>query len=323
MTTMLRSTLVVAIGLIGMTQSASAKPTTPPPPKTTVADPGVAGSVETHKVAPGTAKGADAGGNPIRPQGTPLSANIAKPHVRGAAQKDKIEVKYGPCTPGTANCDGARTGCITQSGDPNYFDPPTVTYVRVNNGPWDAVRVSCGVPDSVTIPGAPGEPPATVAVEPPPVPTFAQIQTAFKELPFSKPSVSVQPKGMRTLINLPTYYEASWPDDAGLEPGEVSKPVTLLSWTVEFKISARDYRYDFGDDTTSRWTSSAGGTYPDGDVTHTYTDTGDMDVKVDARLTGQYRVNGGAWQDIATTADLQDEPVDTLEVVGTRTRLTS
>ncbi|MHA7127024.1 hypothetical protein ACRTEC_11675 [Janibacter indicus] len=48
-----------------------------------------------------------------------------------------------------------------------------------------------------------------------------------------------------------------------------------------------------------------------------------MDVKVDARLTGQYRVNGGQWQDIATVADLQNEPVDTLEILGTRTRLVS
>ena len=80
---------------------------------------------------------------------------------------------------------------------------------------------------------------------------------------------------------------------AGLQPGETSKPVKLLSWTIDFRVAAQDYRYDFGDGTTSGWTTSTGGTYPDGDVTHTYKNTGDMDVKVDARLTGQYRVNGG------------------------------
>lgn len=44
-------------------------------------------------------------------------------------------------------------------------------------------------------------------------------------------------------------------------------------------------------------------------------------MKVDARLVGQFRVNGGAWQDLGAVADLQDEPVAELQVVGTRTRL--
>ncbi|UTT67283.1 hypothetical protein NMQ01_06110 [Janibacter sp. CX7] len=174
----------------------------------------------------------------------------------------------------------------------------------------------------MTVPGAPGQPPRTVPVQAPPVPTFAQIQTAFRELPFSKPSVTVQPRGNKTLKGLKTFYAAQWPDDSGLEPGEVSDKIKLLSWTVEFKVAAKEYRYDFGDGTTSGWTTSTGGTYPDGDVVHTYKDTGTREIKVDARLTGQYRVNGGQWQDIATVADLQDEPVDTLEVLGTRTRLT-
>lgn len=118
-------------------------------------------------------------------------------------------------------------------------------------------------------------------------------------------------------------YTACWPSEGGLKPGDVSKPVKLLSWTIEFKIAAKDYRYDYGDGSTSEWTSSPGGVYPDGDITHTYERTGSRSVKVDARLVGQYRVNGGAWQDLGTVADLQDEPVTDLEVLGTRTRLVS
>lgn len=280
-------------------------------------------SVEEHGVLPGTTKGAEAGGAPAARSGTPRSANISQPTVKGTKKADKIEVKYDPCEPDMDECNGTRAGCITLSGDPSNFDTPIVTSVRVNNGPWEPVRVSCGIPDSVTVPGAPGQPPRTVQVQQPPVPTFAQIQTAFRELPFSKPSVTVQPKGNKTLKGLKTFYAAQWPDDSGLEPGEVSDKIKLLSWTVEFKVAAKEYRYDYGDGTTYGWTTSMGGTYPDGDVVHTYKDTGTREIKVDARLTGQYRVNGGQWQDIATVADLQDEPVDTLEVLGTRTRLTS
>ncbi|KRE39294.1 hypothetical protein ASG73_02885 [Janibacter sp. Soil728] len=153
------------------------------------------------------------------------------------------------------------------------------------------------------------------------MPTIAQIRSAFLELPFAKASVSMEPHGNKTLVGLPTYYEAAWPHRAGLEPGDVSDAQQLLSWTIQFKIIAKDYRYTYGDGTRSEWTTSRGGVYPDGDITHTYETTGTRSVKVDARLVGQYRVNGGAWQDLGAVADLQDEPVTRLGVVGTRTRL--
>ncbi|MDN5716688.1 MAG: hypothetical protein L0G89_05580, partial [Janibacter sp.] len=271
----------------------------------------------------GTLKGGDTGGAPDLPSNRARPVNLAKTNVKGTKPKDKVEVKYEDCTNSMSECAGTRAGCSTLSGNPNYFEPPTVTYVSVNDGAWERTRLSCGMPDSVTIDQGPGQPPLVVPIQAPPVPTFAQIQTAFRELPFSKPSVTVQPVGMKTLINFTTFYAASWPNNTGLEPGETSKPVKLLSWTVEFKVAAQDYRYDFGDGTHSDWTTSPGGTYPDGDITHQYDDTGDVDIKVDARLTGQYRVNGGDWQDIATTANLQDEPVAALTVVGTKTRLTT
>ena len=54
---------------------------------------------------------------------------------------------------------------------------------------------------------------------------------------------------------------------------------------------------------------------------HSYEDIGTYDIKVDAKLAGEFRVNGGAWQDINTVADLQDEPVAELEVLQARNRL--
>ncbi|WP_068319394.1 hypothetical protein [Janibacter anophelis] len=233
----------------------------------------------------------------------------------------KVEIRTEGCTDmSLEQCRQGRTACLTAAGGAAAFEPPTLSWIQVDGGPWIYHGLTCGPPTTITLPGAGG---GTVTIEPPPVPTLAQIQTAFRELPFSKPSISVEPKGMKTLKNLKTFYAADWPDNSGLQPGEISKPVKLLSWTIDFKVAAQDYRYDFGDGTTSEWTTSTGGSYPEGDVTHTYKGTGDMDIKVDARLTGEYRVNGGPWQDIATTADLQDEPVDTLQVLGTKTRLVS
>lgn len=189
-----------------------------------------------------------------------------------------------------------------------------------SEGPVAIIRQPGGQLEGYDCGATPGQPgPAVVAA--PPVPTFGQIQQAFRELPFCKPSPSMQPVGGKTVVNLATYYEAGWPDGACLSPGETSAKVQLLSWSVEFAVEARDYRFSYGDGASSGWTTSTGGGYPDGDITHAYRDTGSVDVRVDARLTGSYRVDGGAWQDIETVADLQDEPAATYEVVEAKNRL--
>ncbi|WP_406830238.1 hypothetical protein ABEG17_14755 [Pedococcus sp. KACC 23699] len=210
------------------------------------------------------------------------------------------------------NCSYAMTAC-------SFRNPPSdeiFYWVQsrpraATNAPWTTVDSLCGLDDAP--PGVPA---------PPAIPTMGQIQTAFKQLPFSKPRVTIQPAGNVTLVNLPTYYRATWPDDDGLQPGEVSTPVKLLSWSVEFKIAPRSYQFHYGDGSTSGAVTDAGGVYPDGKIRHTYSKTHEAaKVTVDSRLTGQYRVNGGPWTDINAVADLQNEPVTTVQVREAEARL--
>lgn len=229
------------------------------------------------------------------------------------------EAKFTTCTGGSLDpaCSAAIIDCRM---NPNASGPPRLVWQRqVGTDQWYGPQMTClpgtPAPPDVNDPTIPRTPP------PPPVPTIAQIRSAFLELPFAKPSVSMQPVGNKTLVGLQTYYQADWPDTDDLQPGDISDSVKLLSWTIQFKIQAKDYRYTYGDGTNSGWTTSQGGVHPDGDITHTYKATGTRSVKVDARLVGQYRVNGGAWQDLGAVADLQDEPVTQLQVAGTRTRL--
>jgi hypothetical protein len=218
--------------------------------------------------------------------------------------------------------DGQATNCSYSQTACTYRYPATDPRATENlyrfeyrsthnpNAPWGLIREMCGLADA----------PAGVAA--PRIPTLGQIQTAFRRLPFSKPTVSIQPVGNLTMVNLPTFYQAVWPGDAGLEPGEVSPPMHLLSWSVQFRIAARSYDFHFGDGASSGQVETAGGTYPDGAVRHTYAHPlGAAEVRVDARLTGQYRANAGPWTDIDTVADLQDEPVTTLQVKEAHARL--
>lgn len=238
--------------------------------------------------------------------------------VGATASTVQWESKSRICTGGGLDpmCSGVIIDCRASGGG----TPRLVWQRPVGTTEWIGPQQTClpgtPPPPDINDPTLPRTPP------PPPVPTITQIREAFLELPFAKPTVSTNPGEVdgKTLKDFKTYYAASWPDE-GLAPGDVSKPVKLLSWTIEFKIASKDYRYDFGDGHTSGWTSSTGGVYPDGDVTHSYQEVGTKDIKVDARLVGQYRVNGGAWQDLGAVADLQDEPVADIQVVGTRTRL--
>ncbi|MGL5928640.1 MAG: hypothetical protein ACRCY8_06875, partial [Dermatophilaceae bacterium] len=160
------------------------------------------------------------------------------------------------------------------------------------------------------------------AVPPPPaVPSMAQIRAAFLRLPFAKPTVAIQPVGNRTLVNLPTYYQATWPGDRNLAPGETSAPVKLLSWTVQFEVAVQDYTFHFGDGQTSGPTLDPGGPYPDGGIVHTYQQPTLTNVTVQTRLTGRFRANGGEWIDLDATADLPNEPPTPLEVAEARARL--
>ena len=214
------------------------------------------------------------------------------------------------------NCSYAQTACRYRvpSSDPKSGEILYRLESRPRsepNGAWTLVREMCGLDEAP--PGVPA---------PPAIPTLAQIESAFRRLPFSKPTVGIQPEGNTTLVNLPTYFRAEWPGDAGLQPGEVSTPVQLLTWSVEFRIAARSYDFHYGDGTRSGPTTDPGGVYPDGAIRHTYTEpTAAARVSVDAQLTAQYRANGGPWQDIDSVADLQDEPVTTLQVREAHARL--
>lgn len=280
---------------------------TPPPPITEVTNDTIGALVE-------------GGFSTQAPAGAPrFSETQAEPvgdlkpayHYRLTLACGSNRVRSVESSSDVTNCTYALTACryrTPPSDKPLYYLWRRATDPA--NSPWELMGDMCGTEA------------APAAAAPPPVPTMGQIQEAFRRLPFSKPTVRIEPKGNVTLVNLPTYYEATWPGDSALEPGETSAPVQLLSWSVEFKIDSQSYNFHYGDGSSSGTVEDAGGGYPEGSVKHTYTKPIDAaSVSVDSRLTGQFRVNGGDWVDIDTVADLQNEPVTTLQVREAKARL--
>ncbi len=159
--------------------------------------------------------------------------------------------------------------------------------------------------------------PAAAGVATRPAVTQAVIRRAFARLPFALPYPHIQPEGNLTLVNLPTFYQATWPG-RGRTPGQTAR-VTLLGRDLSFRLVAA-YRYSFGDGQRMGPTSDAGGPYPDGGVRHTYTRTGTMPVRITADYTADFSLDGTTWTPVGLTVPVTGPPVD-LVVRQARNRL--
>ena len=122
---------------------------------------------------------------------------------------------------------------------------------------------------------------------------LGQILAAFHNTPWAKPTAHIQPEGNVTLVTLAAYFEVKWPT-AGFQPGEIDT-VTLLGTPVRIRPTVQAYTYVFGDGTSFGPTASAGGAYPDGDITHAYPTAGNYNTHIDITYGGEFSVAGGPW----------------------------
>ncbi|MFC7490074.1 MULTISPECIES: hypothetical protein [unclassified Knoellia] len=179
---------------------------------------------------------------------------------------------------------------------------PDGTAVAGPTGQWTGWGVTC-FPDQL-----PGNT----------LPSLVQIRQAFREITFTKGDLKIQPVGNVTLVNLPTYFETTWPE-AGVGPDEIDSRV-LLGYRLEIQPVLRSLTYVYGDGNSSEPTASLGGPHPEGDIRWTYERPGVMATRVDATYGGRFRLEGGAWIAIPDTVDVQGTPV-TLTVREAKARL--
>lgn len=170
---------------------------------------------------------------------------------------------------------------------------------------WDPVGLTC-LPELV--------PGATNTL------TMAHIIEAFHDTAFTHPTLSIQPVGLKTLVNLPTYFETTFPT-AGYGPGETDT-TTILGHTVRIRPDVATVTYHFGDGTSLGPIDDLGGPHPTGTIRHTYTTTGTMPVRADATYTAQFQVGGSGWLDIPGDVTITGT-TSNLQVLQARARLVS
>ncbi|WP_151524222.1 hypothetical protein [Serinicoccus kebangsaanensis] len=150
--------------------------------------------------------------------------------------------------------------------------------------------------------------------------TEAMIIEQFHQTDFALPEAVIQPPEGRTLVNLPVYFELAWPAD-GFEPQEVDT-TTLIGHEVRIRPTLIGATYVTGDGASIGPTDSLGGPYPEGDITHEYTDAADVAPYISVEYGGEVSVNGGDWSEIPSTVVI-DGPTSPLEVLTSKNRLYS
>lgn len=129
--------------------------------------------------------------------------------------------------------------------------------------------------------------------------TMADLKAAFMRTPWSKPQISSQPAGNTTLVNLRTFYKVNWTPN-GFQPGEVDRSV-LRGIPVQIRPKLVGFTYVFGDGSSVGPTTSTGGVYPDGDITHVYSVRGQFPVRVDTTFGADFSLDGTTWDEIPST----------------------
>ena len=128
---------------------------------------------------------------------------------------------------------------------------------------------------------------------------MADLKAAFLRTPWAKPQISSQPAGDTTLVNLRTFYEVNW-TRKGFEPGEADRAV-LRGIPVRIRPKLVGFTYEFGDGSTVGPTTSTGGVYPDGDITHVYDESGAFPVRVNTTFGADFSLDGSTWDEIPST----------------------
>ncbi|MDQ6948656.1 MAG: hypothetical protein M3256_20965, partial [Actinomycetota bacterium] len=196
--------------------------------------------------------------------------------------------------PGEAGADVLCLGAVVSCSNPaNGPGPLTKIWRRIVQqdqppGPWVLVGSTCWA-DAV-----PGSRPTV---------TMAMIQQAFNLTPWAKPQIDTQPAGNVTLVGLNTFYKVNWTAE-GFQPDEVDAidPARMNGYRVDIRVKLVSLMWSFGDGQSFGPTTSEGGVYPSGNITHKYLGGGAYPASVTTTFGGDFRINGGDWAPIPSTA---------------------
>lgn len=215
-----------------------------------------------------------------------------------------------PYNPDRVHCEFATTYC--ELNRPDSSGPYSTVYRRVvdgegNVGDYAYLGPTCYRSD--VPPSSGGDDPEL---------TMEMILEQFHRTAFALPVASLEPPDGQALVNLPVYYELTWPEE-GFEPNEIDT-TEIIGFEVRIRPTLESVTYHFGDGESVGPTDSLGGPYPDGDISHEYMASATVEPYITVVYGGEVSVDGGAWGIIPGTVTI-DGPLNPLDVLTSRNRL--
>lgn len=158
--------------------------------------------------------------------------------------------------------------------------PPTVwVNIDVDSGQVLGTQEQC-----------PGDPPPAGESNPTTV-TAAQVLQRFRQIPLPASTITIQPPGGKTLVNLETIYSTT--------ATPFTRTITFFNGqiTVDLTITPTSFTWHHGDNTTQTTTDPGQPWSPDADpadlITHTYTTTAtNLRPRVDTTWSATWTMNG-------------------------------
>jgi hypothetical protein len=139
----------------------------------------------------------------------------------------------------------------------------------------------------------------------------ALVRQAFEDTELPQSQLQVQPPNGRTMVNFDTIYFT--------EREPMTRSVNLLGQPVDLRIYPVQFTWHF-EPGASATTTGPGAPYPDHSITHRYLRTGTYSPSVDTTYGADWRVGGGAWQQVPGTVTIEGAPIE-LEAVEVRPTL--
>ena len=196
-----------------------------------------------------------------------------------------------PCTDGLEAGDTCRAAQLCASPREHVWD----LFGRVPDEGWVFIRSQCfGAPPDAFVP---------------PTVTPGMVLEELRRVGLPALEIEIQPE-TKTLVNFDTIFHT--------DPQPVDVDLTILGQGVEVRATPTSYVWQFGDGSTLT-TSTPGEAYPSKEIVHRYLDA-DVTVEPSVSVTygAQFRVGGGAWQDVGGTVTIPGPPegLRVVEAVG-------
>jgi hypothetical protein len=162
------------------------------------------------------------------------------------------------------------------------------------------IGARCAKPAAPSAPAAPAAP-AQVAQQPEEPEEVEVIVTRddFAKLPVKASQAHAGPDEGWLPANMELVLYA--------DSEEQELETELLDTPVRIRATPESYRWDLGDGNVIT-TKDPGAPYPEKDVTATYDYEGWYDVTLTTTYSGEFSVEGGEWQEIDGTIDVESDP---------------